>query len=276
MPGKPPSIVLPKSRVTAGAMDITDLQTRLNEFMMNSALSGACDADEMAALKKDLEGVIEAHGDDLPELAELAAAFETMATVVTDPSYRETMAALAMKDYVPNPAIFDAIDDGDVDAVNAALADWQVNAMHGEFDKTALYHAMAHTSGLSIPVVTVLLDAGADPRLGLGETSNVLHGLGFGQCDGVAPADLAAVITRCVALGADIEQRSNRLGWTPLIMAASEWNPVATEALLLAGADIQARAGDVDGVCFAGETALAFADGHDATRAVIERYLNGV
>ncbi|MEO0944634.1 MAG: hypothetical protein AAFY06_07290, partial [Pseudomonadota bacterium] len=126
--------------------------------------------------------------------------------------------------------------------------------------------------GVSLAVVTFLLDAGADPKVGLGTNSNVLHGLGFGRCDGVAPEALAEVIVRCVGLGADIEQRSNRLGWTPLITAASEWNPVAVEALLLAGADITARAGEVEGVCFAGETGRAFAEGDPATLAVFERF----
>lgn len=61
--------------------------------------------------------------------------------------------------------------------------------------------------------------------------------------------------------------------WTPLITAASEWNPVAVEALILAGANIHARAGEVDGVCFAGETGRSFADGDAKTLAVFDRYL---
>ena len=109
--------------------------------------------------------------------------------------------------------------------------------------------------------------------MGLGKNSNVLHGLGFGRCDDLDPTELAEAIKRCVALGADIEEHSNKLKWTPLITAASEWNPVATEALLLAGADILARAGDVEGVCLSGEPALAFANGHARTEAVLRRYL---
>ena len=253
-------------------MDISDLQIRLSEFMMSQVTSGPGNTAEAEALRKDLDDAIAAFGDQIPQLQDLADQLDLLQAVAADPKLSQAMAEQAMKDYVPNPEIFDAIDDGDVEAVKAALADWEINATHGEFECTALYHAMANMCGVSLPVVTLLLNAGADPKLGLGETTNVLHGLGFGRCDDIAAEELAEVVRRCVALGADLEQRSNRLGWTPLITAASEWNPVATEALLLAGADIGARAGEVEGVCFSGETALAFADGHDATRAVLERY----
>ena len=230
-------------------------------------------SSEFLALRSELDEAVTAF-PEMEELKELVAAMDMMQQMAQDPAYATSVAEAAMKDYVPNPPIFDAIDDGDVAAVEDALKSWEVNATHGEFDSTALYHAMSCMFGVSLPVVGLLLDRGADPSLGLGRSSNVLHGLGFGQCNDLRPEDLSAIIRRCMSLGADIEQRSNKLGWTPLITAASEWNPVAVEALLLAGADIHARAGEVDGVCFSGEPALAFADGDAKTKAVLERFLN--
>lgn len=253
-------------------MDILELQTRLTDFMMSQVTAGPGNTAEADALRNDLDDLITAHGDDMPELQQLADQLDLLKGVSTDPELAQKVAEAAMKDYVPNPEIFDAIDDSDLEAVKDVLVDWDINATHGEFECTALYQAMSNMFGVSLPMVTFLLDEGADPKLGLGETSNVLHGLGFGRCDDIDPEELAAAITRCVALGADLEQRSNKLGWTPLITAASEWNAVAVEAFLLAGADIEARAGDVAGVCFSGSTANAFAEGHEATKAVLEKY----
>ncbi|MGJ8610856.1 MAG: hypothetical protein ACSHWY_07165 [Octadecabacter sp.] len=52
----------------------------------------------------------------------------------------------------------------------------------------------------------------------------------------------------------------------------SEWNDVATEALLLAGADPFVRAGDTGQVCFSGADCLTIANGHRATMAVLATY----
>ena len=241
--------------------------------MMSQVTSGPGNTDEAKTLRQDLDAAIAEYGEQIPMLSELAEQLDLLARLEADPALAASMADAATADYEPNPEIFDLIDDNDPAGVEAALQSWEVNATHGEFDCTALYHAMSCMFGVSLPIVTLLLDKGADPSIGLGKLSNVLHGLGFGRCDDLDPAELSDVIKRCVSLGADLEQRSNKLKWTPLITAASEWNPVATEALLLAGADIHARSGDVDNVCFAGETAAAFAEGHDATLRVLTRYM---
>lgn len=162
------------------------------------------------------------------------------------------------------PEIFDAIEDGDVARVKAALRDWDVNRGHGEYDATALYRAMSNMFGVSLEIAHLLLDAGADPAKGLTQT-NVLHGLGFGRCDGVPVQDLAALVRRCVALGADIEERSDKLQWTPLHTAVNEWNEPAVEALLIAGADPNACAGSENRGCTAGESALSMAIGRSAS-----------
>ena len=267
-----PSIFSTCSADIPSPMDIADFQNRLTDFMISQMTQGPGNTAEAQALRAELDEAIKAYGDQMPELRDLATQLDLLAEVAQNPELAAQIAENATKEYEPNPKIFDAIDDGDLDAVKAALTSWDVNATHGEFECTALYQAMSNMFGVSPPMAHLLLDAGADPKVGLGTSSNVLHGLGFSRCDGVTPEDLAKVITRCVALGADIEQRSNRLGWTPLITAASEWNPVAVEALLLAGADIDAHAGEVEGVCFSGEPGRAFADGDPATLAVFERF----
>ena len=142
--------------------------------------------------------------------------------------------------FEPQPEIFDAIEDCDVKAVRSALQNWDINQAYGQYETTALYYAVSCMHETSLDVINVLLDAGADPRKGLTQT-NVLHGLGFANLKGIQPEELAKVVQRCIELGADIEERSPRLQWTPLITAVSEWNPIATEALLLAGANIRAR-----------------------------------
>ncbi len=173
----------------------------------------------------------------------------------------------------PIHRFFEAVEESDLKGIEEALADWDINQTHGEHSKTALYSAMSNSiDGVSLPVVSFLLDKGADPKIGLGDEYNVLQGLGFGRIDPKDVNDLSEVVERCVALGADIEQRSGNLHWTPLIAAASEWNAEAVEALIMAGADVSAKAGEVEGVCFAGEPARAFAAGHPETMAVFERY----
>ena len=206
------------------------------------------------------------------ELHELARAIEMMKETLSNPEIAQSIHDMQSGDFEPQPEIFEAIEDCDIEAVRAALTTWEINRTFGEYESTALYHAMSCSSGFSLEVINLLLDSGADPNKGLTDT-NVLHGLGFARLQGVSPDDLAAVVRRCVDLGADIEQRSNTLRWTPLITAASEWNPVATEALLLAGADITARSGEVEGVCYSGSDCLAFAEGDEETVAVIKRFL---
>ena len=267
---------MPNSFTNRLNMDILDLQQRLTDFMISQATSGPGNTVEADALRKELDAAIATFGDQIPQLQELADALDMMQKIASNPEFAQAMSEQTMKDYVPNPDIFDAIDDADVAAVEAALADWEINQTHGEFASTALYHAMSCMFGVSLPIVNLLLDRGADPRLGLGTSNNVLHGLGFGQCGDLQADELADGIKRCVSLGADLEQRTEKLKWTPLITAASEWNPVAVEALLLAGADINARAGDVEGVCFAGAPAQDFADGHEPTCAVFRRFAKAV
>ncbi|QGX98202.1 ankyrin repeat domain-containing protein [Roseovarius faecimaris] len=257
-------------------MDISSFETRLAELMRNMVVIGPDGvpgpSPELRVLLADLSDAAQSR-DATPELREMAETLAVMLRTLSDPDTAKSLLEAQTNPAPPHPVIFEAIDDADPEAVRAALASWEINTQVGEFDQTALYRAMSCMFGVSLEVITLLLDAGADPRKGLGDT-NVLHGLGFANLNGIAPEALAEIIRRCVDLGADIEQRSDKLRWTPLITAVSEWNPVATEALLLAGADIGAKSGDVEGVCYANSDVLAFAEGDAATLAVLRRHLS--
>lgn len=251
-----------------------NLTERVTEVMVRM-VSGGHDMQamrtELRALGDILDDAKEMGGD--PETVDaLRAQLDTFVDMMASPDAMASYAAAQMTAMTPYPDICDAIEDGDLDAIREELKTWDINARFGEYDSTALYHAMSACGDMfSLDVVTFLLDDGADPRLGLGE-SNALHGLGFGYQGMVAPEDLARVIRRCVDLGADVNQKTEQMGWTPLICAAAEFNAVAAEALLLAEADPTIRSGVVDGVFGAGQTAAYFASGDPKTAAVFERY----
>lgn len=252
-------------------MDPQDIATRLQDLMVKFATSPdglgseGCSA-ELTSIANEIDTL-----ENGEELRGMVQSLIDMIAMLNDPEAAATYANAQMESYVPDPPIFEAIDAQDLARLSELLQTTDVNARYGNYDQTALYHAIASFDGIHADVVTLLLDAGADPKQGLTHT-NVLHGLGFSNPRDMTADQLAPIVWRCVALGADIEQRSDHLQWTPLLTAASEWNEVAVEALLMAGADISARAGDVDGVCFAGQDAFAMAAGHPATLAVLNRY----
>jgi len=253
-------------------MDLKDFEDRVASLVHRMAGGVDNDPEALRADIMQLRALLDGEGHQLPdgERAMLREALDGFLEMIDTPGVLDQVAEAAANPPPPQPAIFDAIDMGDLAGVTAALKTWEINARHGEFGKTALYHAFAaHDPDLDI--MNALLDAGADPQLGL-TGSTALHGFGFGYQRGIAPEALAAVIQRCLDAGADIEARSEGLHWTPLITAASEYNEVATEALLMCGADMTATAGVVDGVFGAGQTAAYFAAGHGPTSAILKRY----
>jgi len=222
---------------------MTDHSKKLIDMLIANMLSGSANPQDLIS---DITGFL----DELGEAGALPA--EQLETFKAEfAEQRDTLGY----DLEPQPEIFDALEDNDIPAIKTALKNWEVNARHGEFDKTALYAAVSNMFGTSLEVIDLLLDAGADPRKGLTHTG-VLHGLGFGHHDEIAPEDLAARIRRCVSLGAILEERSENLEWTPLHTALNEWNEVASKALLLAGADPNTRAGVNNRACTSGQSCL--------------------
>lgn len=61
-----------------------------------------------------------------------------------------------------DPELFDAIRDGDAEAVRALLPGYPINSQHGTYRASALYKAMSAMSGVSVRIIDLLLDAGAD------------------------------------------------------------------------------------------------------------------
>lgn len=255
-------------------MTPNEIEARFSDLMTRLTAGGDGNRDQLLADARAFTAAVLAEDSPLPEEERqiIAQAVQGIVELIEDPESSALQALAAAAAQPPQPDIFDAIDAADLDGVKAALATEDVNARHGAFDATALYQAMSSLDP-DIAIMHALLDAGADPSLGLTH-SNVLHGLGFGNGNGLPVDALAGVIQRCVELGADLEQRSDQLQWTPLITAASEWNEVAVEALLVCGADISAQAGPVGGVFGAGHSAAHFAAGHPATLAVLARYAN--
>ena len=266
-------------------MDINELRSRFSDItaciMMPAAVGGVPDqtgdnpvlVEKIDTFKSDLAAQIAAHPDN-EELAQFLTLVEMLEQSIVDPEFQKTINEALAEPLDAYPQIFDAIERKDIAAVRIELKSWDVNAQVGKYGSSALYHAMSCSYGEapSLEIISLLLDAGADPRRGLGET-NVLHGLGFAYWSDILPENLSEIVKRCVALGADLEQRSDELQWTPLILAISEWNEVATEALLLAGADPHVRAGDTGRGCFSGADCLTMANGHPATTAVLKTYL---
>lgn len=164
--------------------------------------------------------------------------------------------------------LFVAIDDADQDAVLDILHDVDLNHRSASSGATPLYHAMSNMDGLSVPILQTLLDNGANPSHGAGGL-NVLHALAFASIEDSDVPELSRVIRRCIALGADIEQHTATLKWTPLMVAISEWNLPAARALLLAGANPDAHAGDLDG---RGVTALDLAANMHAAVDLLDEF----
>lgn len=242
-------------------MDAQEIQQKAIELMLSMVNS------DPAKAKADFQALKQAAAQldaDLPEeMSEAMSAMELMIEMLATQSYDVDLVQSTLPDFLkepsePEPEIFDAIDDGDVEAVKAALAEWDINARHGQFSKTALYQAVSGFGERPLEMANLLLDHGADPCKGLAETG-VLHGLGFGRWSDEDPAALAEFVRRCVALGADIEEASDRLQWTPLMTALNEWETVSVEALLMAGADPNAKAGSENNACTRGQSCLEMA-----------------
>ncbi|MEM6941435.1 MAG: hypothetical protein AAF943_12335 [Pseudomonadota bacterium] len=202
----------------------------------------------------------------LADLHDLMLAMEVRAVLLRAPPVMRCAPRDTHQPAADLPPLIRAIGGGDIQAVQSLISKTDVNKPLGKMAATPLYTAMGQAP-LSLEIVTLLLNHGADPRRGLGQ-ANVLHALAFAGADGVTPEDLGLTIRRCVTLGADLEQRDAHLGCTPLLMAALEWNATVVEALLLAGANPSARAA----ATLSQADAYAFARGHAATGDVLRRF----
>ena len=264
-------------------MDIEEFELRISQIITETGVQVAAStnvqdafdvtarAEKFDELEQDINAAI-SRSDTPKMLQEFLEMFLSIRCSLSDPNFLKPMSGAEEDLMNAQPPIFDAIESEDVDAVRAALMDWDVNTQVGTYGSFALYHAMTVTWDPSLEVINCLLDAGADPKRGLGDV-NVLHGLGFPVWRDVTAVELSEVVKRCIALGANIEERTETLGWTPLILAVSEWNEVATEALLLAGADPHVRAGGTGGGCFSGADCLSIANGHHKTIAVLKTFM---
>lgn len=124
-------------------------------------------------------------------------------------------------------SFFDAIRDGDVNAVKAALKTG-ASPDAADADSTALCHAVFDGTA---PIVRALLKAGADP--------NLADVRGFLPLAVAASKDHAALIKLIVDAGADVEGAGAQ-GGTALHTAAASGATRALKKLLAAGASVEA------------------------------------
>lgn len=235
--------------------DSTALVNDLGEILQEIQASGALPTEEIEKQMAELSK-LEAHNIAI-NAAIADGDYEALEKISQQTA---EICGLGSDAFAQEPEIFDAIEDADLQRITAALKDWDVNQTHGKYNKTALYAAMSGFD-VSLDVINALLTAGADPQIGLTDC-NVLHGLGFGQMTEISAPELADVIKRCINLGAELEQRTENLQWTPLHTALNEWNVVASEALLLAGADPNACAGNENRACTRGQSSLRMSIGY--------------
>lgn len=194
---------------------------------IQSAVPGGQDAFEsklQAAMDSGDEAAVEEMMDQLSAgTDEIAAHFDAM--------------------YPPAPPLeanvqrlFDAIEEGDKTATRDALKDVDVNGHYGQFNQTPLYHALS-ADDRTPEMIKLLLDAGADARIGMDDGYTPLHNIGdyLGGPEKLEP--LADIVRLLIDAGADIEARTDSYGWTPLQQAVMQGVPVEIEALLQGGAN---------------------------------------
>ncbi|SIO35811.1 Ankyrin repeat-containing protein [Rhodovulum sp. ES.010] len=132
--------------------------------------------------------------------------------------------------------LFAAIEAGDLGETRARLRDADINARHGEIEATALGRALL-VQGRAPEMVSLLLEAGADPSLGVGDGYGALHLVPAYPWGGEQAATTALIAHGLVAAGGDIEATTESYRWTPLHRAVMEGSAQELEALLRAGAD---------------------------------------
>ena len=155
-------------------MNVADFEERFAALVLRlgevaSVGPGSVQAD-IAALRNDL-AKLAATGVPSDNLDQMAQTLTLLGETMALPGVAESFAMARKASSEPQPEIFDAIEDCDIQAVRTALASGDVNARYGQFGCTPLYRAMSCLTGTSLEVIDLLLDAGADPRRGLTSTN---------------------------------------------------------------------------------------------------------
>ena len=135
---------------------------------------------------------------------------------------------------MPDADFVQMCEESTAEQVKKALAEGANPNAHAsreqEDDLTAL---MAAARGDNLPVVRVLLEAGADAHAKSGEFGTTVL-MNAAQSGG------EAVVRTLLKAGADVNARDGQNGSTALMLAAAHNNPAVIRALLEAGADVNA------------------------------------
>lgn len=155
----------------------------------------------------------------------------------------------------PAQALFEAIEDEDAQAVCRALPKVDVNGQYGRFQRSPLFHAISCLDiGCQMP--NLLLDHGADPRIGMCDGHTPLHGVASKRYPDTAQSNVNALVQRLISGGADPEARTHQFEWTPVQVAVSELEPVSLRALLQAGAKVEPTYTAASPACVQGPSVL--------------------
>jgi len=216
--------------------------------------------------------------------AMLAALLIVVAIPVAAPQEPEAVDSSASGIMTPNDLLFRAIDQQDVGGVLAALGDGaDPNSSDSFFGHTlravGFACVLGEEEGAGSAVAQVLIDAGADPNMRNEHGETILHltrdaavaqvlidaganvnARQLGRETPLHNADSAELVRVLIDAGADPNARDNFGGETPLHEASFSCWPEAAQALIAAGANVNARTdSSPDDPYWGGSTPLHYA-----------------
>lgn len=268
----------PMAEMAGPVHDMEKLLETLTETNREAAARLAPVLEQARAMSGVMEKIVAAEAEGGSE--EMLALSSDFAAIGAAPGYEPETDP-------QHKALQEALDRGDDAALTAVLDSLgDLNCYVGQYEQTPLGLALG-APGRSAARVAMFLDRGARAEFATPEGYTPLHEIGgypWSDATPDTPGELAAIVTRLVAAGGDLQART-RWGWTPLVRAAFEGSALEMRALLAAGADPNVAVGDGEPSAAAGNSllllvaaepekvALLLDFGADAAKAGVEAYI---